>query len=71
MITPEKARTLTDKQQMFCQEYIVDFNASAAYARAGYSPKGSNALASRMIAKDSIKAEIVRIEAETELKAGY
>jgi len=30
---------LTDKQRRFCQEYLVDLNASAAARRAGYSPK--------------------------------
>jgi phage terminase small subunit len=28
---------LTDKQQRFCQEYIVDMNATEAAVRAGYS----------------------------------
>ncbi|MBD2106717.1 terminase small subunit [Nodosilinea sp. FACHB-13] len=28
---------LTDKQRRFCEEYLVDFNATAAYGRAGYS----------------------------------
>lgn len=28
---------LTDKQQRFCEEYLSDFNATAAYLRAGYN----------------------------------
>ena len=31
------SRKLTDKQQLFVQEYLVDFNATRAAARAGYS----------------------------------
>lgn len=29
---------LTDKQRRFCEEYLLDFNGSQAYRRAGYSP---------------------------------
>lgn len=28
---------LTDKQELFCQEYMIDLNATKAYKRAGYS----------------------------------
>jgi phage terminase small subunit len=34
---------LTLKQQRFANEYSVDLNASAAYARAGYSARGNSA----------------------------
>ncbi len=30
---------LTDKQKRFCEEYLVDLNATQAYMRAGYSVK--------------------------------
>ena len=30
---------LTTKQEMFCREYIIDFNATQAAIRAGYSKK--------------------------------
>ena len=45
-----KTRKLTDKQQVFCKEYVKDFNASAAYVRAGYSPNGANVNSSLLIA---------------------
>ncbi|HDW3534948.1 TPA: terminase small subunit, partial [Citrobacter freundii] len=28
---------LTDKQEMFCREYLIDLNATKAAIRAGYS----------------------------------
>lgn len=36
MAKRDKATQLTDQQMRFAQEYLVDFNASAAYRRAGY-----------------------------------
>ena len=33
---------LTAKQEEFCQQYLVDFNATAAAIRAGYSDKTAN-----------------------------
>lgn len=30
---------LTHKQELFCQEYIIDFNATQSYTKAGYSAK--------------------------------
>lgn len=33
---------LTEKQKRFCEEYLVDLNATQAYFRAGYSAKNEN-----------------------------
>jgi len=35
----DKIKTLRPKQALFVAEYLIDFNASAAARRAGYSPK--------------------------------
>jgi phage terminase small subunit len=61
---------LSAGQDSLCREYILDRNASAAYVRAGYSPKGANALASRLMANDSIKRRITELEAPIIKKAG-
>ncbi|MFC0204719.1 terminase small subunit [Novosphingobium soli] len=37
---------LNAKQQRFVEEYLVDFNATAAYIRAGYAARGNSAEAS-------------------------
>lgn len=37
---------LTDKQQRFVEEYMVDSNATQAAIRAGYSPDTANSIAS-------------------------
>jgi phage terminase small subunit len=65
-----KQCNLTSRQQAFCREYILDRNASRAYIRAGYSSKGANALASRLMANDSIQRRITELEAPIIKKAG-
>ncbi len=49
---------LTDKQEMFCREYIVDFNASKAAIRAGYSEKTAKEIASQNLTKLNIQERI-------------
>lgn len=49
---------MTPKQQRFCDEYLVDCNATQAAIRAGYSPKTANEQAARLLANVSIKAYI-------------
>lgn len=38
---------LTDKQEMFCREYLIDLNATQAAIRAGYSAKTANRIRPR------------------------
>lgn len=57
---------LTDRQERFCYEYMVDQNATQAYIRAGYSPKGAHKLASRLMANDGIREKIEKLKAEKE-----
>lgn len=49
---------LTPKQAMFVQEYLVDFNATAAAVRAGYSKKTANRIASENLSKPDIQTAI-------------
>lgn len=46
---------LNEKQKMFCNEYIVDFNGTQAAIRAGYSKKTANEQAAQLLAKLSIQ----------------
>ena len=65
---------LTDKQILFCKEYIIDLNATAAAIRAGYSEKTASEtgyenlrkphLASYIQELMSERAEKVQISAE-------
>lgn len=51
---------LTPKQVRFVDEYLVDFNATQAAIRAGYSPKTAAAAAARLLRNVNIQAEIAR-----------
>jgi len=48
----------TDKQEKFCQEYLIDMNATQAAIRAGFSKKTANEQGSQLLAKLSIKKRI-------------
>ena len=37
--TAREVVRMTDKQDRFCEEYMIDLNATQAAIRAGYSPK--------------------------------
>jgi len=49
---------LTDKQEMFCREYLIDLNATQAAIRAGYSEKTANEQGAQNLAKLSIQNRI-------------
>lgn len=49
---------LTDRQRRFVEEYCVDFNATAAAKRAGYSEHTAHVQGSQNLAKLSIRAAI-------------
>ena len=49
---------LTAKQQRFCDEYLIDLNATQAAIRAGYSEKNARNIASENLAKPNIKEYI-------------
>lgn len=57
---------LTAKQQRFCDEYLIDMNATQAAIRAGYSKKTARIIASENITKPNIKAYIQQRMAEKE-----
>ena len=50
--------SLTDKQERFVDEYMVDMNGAAAAERAGYSRKTSRAIACELLTKPDIQAEL-------------
>lgn len=49
---------LTEKQKRFVQEYFVDFNATQAAIRAGYSEKSAEVIGYENLRKPQIAAEI-------------
>jgi len=49
---------LNHKQRLFCQEYVKDLNASAAYVRAGYATNRPDVTSARLLGDVRIKAYI-------------
>jgi len=50
-----KLNNLTEKQRIFCEEYLVDLNAKQAAIRAKYSPKTAENQASRLLTKVKVQ----------------
>lgn len=61
---------MTDKQARFCEEYMIDLNATQAAIRAGYSPKTANEQAARLLANVSIQNRIAQLQAEQSRRTG-
>lgn len=49
---------MTVKQKRFCEEYIIDCNATQAAIRAGYSEKTGYAIGQKLLKKAEIKSYI-------------
>jgi len=45
----DSGKSLTAKQRRFCEEYLLDFNATKAAVRAGYSPRSAKQQGSRLL----------------------
>ena len=55
---------MNDKQETFCREYVLDFNATQAAIRAGYAEAGSRTQGSRLLAHPNIQARIEELKGE-------
>lgn len=57
----DKVAKLTAKQRRFCDEYLIDLNATQAAIRAGYSVQTANEQGSRLLAKVNIQTRIKKL----------
>jgi len=64
----EKDRKMTRKQAAFCREYVIDYNATQAAIRAGFSKNGAAVTGDRLLRKSNISAFIDELEAEKQAK---
>lgn len=55
---------MNERQQRFCEEYIIDHNATQAAIRAGYSAKTAKSIGSENLTKPDIAGKIRELEAE-------
>lgn len=49
---------LTARQEKFCQEYLIDLNATQAAIRAGYSQRTANRIAANLLSNVVVQVEI-------------
>ncbi len=62
--------TLTEKQRIFCHEYVIDWNGARAARVAGYSEATAKEIASNNLTKVNIKAYIDHIQEDLAKLAG-
>jgi len=60
---PEEKK-LTEKQEAFCNEYLIDLNATRAAKRAGYSEDTAYAIGWENLRKPEIQARIAKLREE-------
>lgn len=61
---------LSDRQKIFCNEYLVDLNATQAAIRAGYSKKTATSTGSKLLMRTNIQLEIKRLMDERNERTG-
>lgn len=61
---------MTKKQKSFCEEYLIDLNATQAAIRAGYSPKTAYSIGHELLSKPDIRARIDKAMAERSKRTG-
>lgn len=59
---------LTDKQERFCQEYLIDLNGTQAAIRSGYSEDTAKVIASENLTKPYIKERIKTLQEQIALR---
>lgn len=59
---------LTPQQERFCQEYLIDLNATQAAVRAGYSKKGATVRGSELLAIRKVENRIAFLMSERAMR---
>ena len=57
-------KNLTNKQEMFCREYLIDLNATQAAVRAGYSTRSAGNQGSALLANPQVQGLIATLMEE-------
>ncbi len=66
----EVMNKVTKKQKQFCEEYLIDLNATQAAIRAGYSPESAYSSGQENLKKPEIRAHIDKAIAERSKRIG-
>jgi phage terminase small subunit len=68
--TEAAEKPLTQQQERFCEEFIVDLCGARAAIRAGYSPKTAKFQASHLLTQPNIAAYVAQLKAERSARTG-
>lgn len=58
---------MTEKQEAFCREYLIDYNATQAAIRAGYSEKTARSIANKMLTNADVKKRLSELKQHHDL----
>lgn len=61
---------LTEKQNRFVEEYLIDLNATQAAIRAGYSVNNADKIGSELLGKTRVSEEVSKAMAERSKRTG-
>lgn len=64
------ASKLTDRQERFVQEYLIDLNATQAAIRAGYAAKDADVQGPRLLGNVGVAEAVARAKAERSARIG-
>lgn len=67
---PKRTTELSDKQQKFVEEYLIDLCGTKAALRAGYNPNSAHVIAAENLQKPKVVAAIQELRAVQSQKAG-
>ncbi len=54
-------RGMNPKQNRFCEEYVIDLHPAKAYVRAGYSERGAEQSAHKLLGKTEVLTRIIQL----------
>jgi len=60
---------LSQKQEAFCREYVIDYNATQSAIRAGYSEKTARTIACNTLALVNIQSRIAELQTEKTMRS--
>lgn len=60
---------LNDRQEKFCREYLIDYNATQAAKRSGYSAKTAGSIGERLLKNVEIQKRIEKMKAKDAAKS--
>ena len=61
---------MNSKMEKFCQEYVVDLNATQAAIRSGYSERSAYSIANKLLRKDEVQGFIKELQSDLQKASG-